>query len=440
MLRFLRDRELRNEPLRIAVIGAGSMGRGVVCQLASTPGMRVSFIADTDLGAAREAARLAGLEVVETRHRTGPLPVRHTRVGADPLALLADEEIALDAVVEATNSIVPAARYCLAAIRRSCHVVLMNAEVDLAFGRLLQAEAATAGVVVTSDAGDQHGVLATMIDEIELWGFEILMAGNIKGFLDRDATPESIGGEAAKRDLNPIQCCAYTDGTKLNVEMALVSNGTGLIPPCPGMRGPRCAHVGEVFTCFDFDTYGETGQVDYVLGAEPGGGVFVVARNDGALPRSYMRYYKMGEGPHYLFYRPYHLCHFETGRAVAKACLNREPILTPRCGRVSDVFAYAKRDLPAGHVFAQAIGGADLYGLIHCAEEADRAGQIPIALLEGHGARAPLLTRRLRKGEPLLRADVTLRDSALLELMLAQEALGSDSGGARHRPALRSRT
>lgn len=52
-----------------------------------------------------------------------------------------------------------------------------------------------------------------MIHEIQLWGFEIIQAGNIKGFLNRHATASELEHEAAKRNLSPIQCCAYTDGT-----------------------------------------------------------------------------------------------------------------------------------------------------------------------------------------------------------------------------------
>ena len=236
----------------------------------------------------------------------------------------------------------------------------MNAEVDLALGPLMQREARRQNVVVTSDGGDQHGVLKRMIDDISLWGFRIVQAGNIKGFLDRYATADSLVEEAAKRYLNPVQCCAYTDGTKLNIEMALVANGLGLIPSTPGMEGPACDDVHEVMERFDFDSYGEQGRVDYILGAEPSGGVYVVAHCDDLLQMQYLDYYKMGDGPYYLFYRPYHLCHLETPRVIAESVLDGEILLQPEFGQITDVLAYAKRSVRSGTRVEHGIGGESI--------------------------------------------------------------------------------
>jgi len=295
--------------------------------------------------------------------------------------------------------------------------------VDLALGPLLHHEAAARGVVGTSDAGDQHGVLMRMIDEIRLWAFRVVMAGNIKGFLDRHATAASLAHEAAVRNLNPVQCCAYTDGTKLGVEMALVSNATGLVPWVPGMEGPPARDVHEVFDKFDFDRYGDQGVVDYILGAEPGGGVFVVGYCDDPLQREYLAYYKMGRGPYYLFYRPYHLCHLETTRAVAMAALRGEVVLAPRHGRVSDVYAVARRDLAVGEEVEHAIGGDHCYGLIERCADADPAGKLPIALLESDGGARPRLKRAVRQDASVTYDDVALPDTELRHLFRQQARL-----------------
>ena len=314
MLKLLHQRE--NNPLRVGLVGAGAMGRGIAWQVSTTPGMVLGFITDIDIDAARKTAELIDLEPVDfDGSQVAELTEKQVLISTDTLGLLKqNDKLKLDAFVEATNAIAGAAEYCLAAIEGGMHVILMNAEVDLVYGPLLNAEAAKKDVIVTSDAGDQHGVIMTMLDEIEMWGFDIIQAGNIKGFLDRYATPESIRFEAEKRNLSPVQCCAYTDGTKLNVEMALISNATGLTPFVDGMEGPACKDVHEVMELFDFDAYNGQGRVDYVLGAEPGGGVYVVGRCDAAFQQPYLEYYKLGEGPYYLFYRPYHLCHLETTR------------------------------------------------------------------------------------------------------------------------------
>lgn len=299
-------------------------------------------------------------------------------------------------------------------------MVLMNAEVDLAMGPLLHRDAALHGQILTSDAGDQHGVLMRMIDEIRMWGFGIVMAGNIKGFLDRYATADSIREEARKRNLNPVQCAAYTDGTKLNIEMALIGNGVGLTPWVPGMEGPPAKHVREVFSLFDFSRYGQTGVVDYLLGAEPDGGVFVIGRCDDPLQASYLKYYKRGRGPFYLFYRPYHLCHLETPYAIASAVLDHQPILWPRYGRLNDVYAHAKRNVSAGERIPVGIGGDAFYGLVEKSSEAGPRGHVPIALLESEDGQMARMKRSVRKDQALDHDDIELPATYLVEAFREQ--------------------
>ncbi len=410
MYEALKARAENGTPIRVGLVGAGSMGLGIAWQIGRTPGMELSFVADRDPAAARKAESVYGKPV---------------RIAADALEPLRDEATPCDVLVEATNCIGRAADYCLAAIERQAHVVLMNAEVDLWFGPLLQAEAARRGVVVTSDAGDQHGVLARMLDEIRMWAFELVQAGNIKGFLDRHATVQALLPEARKRKLNPVQCCAYSDGSKLNIEMALVANGFGLPPLQPGMQGPRCERVEDVLKLFDFDAYGGTGRVDYILGAQPGGGVYVVGRCDDEFQKHYLWYYKLqARHPYYLFYRPYHLCHLETTRAIALAALWGKPVLTPRAGRVADVYAYAKQDLPAGRRIEHGIGSDEVYGMIASAPEADAAGRLPQGALESEdGEPKPRLKRAVRKDAPLGYDDVDLPDTPLRRLFERQEKL-----------------
>lgn len=414
----LQARAKNRQPIRVGLVGAGSMGLGIAWQIGRTPGMELAFVADLDPAAARKAGDLYGKPV---------------RVATDALAALRDKAAPCDVLVEATNCIGQAADYCLEAIARRAHVVLMNAEVDLVLGPLLQAEAARAGVVVTSDAGDQPGVLMRMLDEIRMWAFDLVQAGNIKGFLNRYATAESLALEAKKRNLNPVQCCAYSDGSKLNIEMALVANATGLIPSQPGMQGPRCARVEDVLTLFDFDAYDGVGRVDYILGAQPGGGVYVVGRCDDEFQKHYLWYYKLhGRHPYYLFYRPYHLCHLETPRAIALAALWGKPVMTPRLGRVADVYAYAKQDLPAGRIIGHGIGSDEVYGMIDRAADADAAGRLPQGLLESEsGESKPRLARAVKKDAPLCYDDVELPDSRVRQLFERQRRLPA---GANPRP------
>lgn len=268
-----------------------------------------------------------------------------------------------------------------------------------------------------------------MIMEADLMGFEVVQAGNIKGFLDRRATPASLVVEAAKRRLSPEQCCAYTDGTKLHIEMAVLANGFGYLPPAGGMTGPRALSVHEVPALFDFATYEGIPRVDYILGAEPGGGVYLVVRPKARLSeeqRFYLDYYKLGAGPLYLLYRPYHLCHLETPKAILSA-VRGQPILAPgHSARLlgaeprsvkptCQVFARAKRDLGAGETLQHAIGSETCYGTLDTIE----TPAIPIVLLED----PVIIDRPVACDEFLTSSQLDLPDSDLLRWWRQQEAL-----------------
>ncbi len=390
-----------NSPIKVGVVGTGAMGRGISFQVASHPEMELTWAVDKCLDAAENAVKIAGEGVA----------------GIDLLEALKRNPV--DVLVEATNSIGDAAKYCIAAIESKTHVVLMNAEVDLALRPFLEKKAAEYGVCVTSDAGDQHGVLAVMIEEAIDMGFDIVQAGNVKGFLDRAATPGSIAGEAAKRNLSAEQCCAYTDGTKLHIEMAMLANAFGYLPPAGGMIGPRAGHVNEALKLFDFESYGGTPRIDYLLGAEPGGGVYLVVKPVHELPEEqafYLNYYKLGVGPYYIMYRPYHLCHLETPKAIKLAYTNRG--LLPFTKRTSEVYAYAKRELKVGEKLSHAIGSAEVYGLVEPVQD----NRVPIYLIESPG----VMLKDLAPDAPITWDDVELESSLLLDLWKEQEKLFSN--------------
>lgn len=410
MLEELKQREREGRYIHVGLVGAGAMGLGIAWQVGKTPGMRLSFVADRSKDAALEAKRVYGKDCI---------------VSDDCDALLRDPKILVDVFVESTNSIGAALEYSLAAIRRKAHVVLMNAEVDLIFNAILRSEAEKFNVTVTSDAGDQHGVLARMMEEIEMWGFTLMQAGNIKGFLDRYATTESLRHEAEIRKLSLDQCCAYTDGSKLNIEMAIIGNEFNLTPFVSGMQGPACASVEDAIGLFDFDAYGDRGRVDYILGAKPGGGVYVVGKCDDEFQKHYLWYYKVvSRHPYYLFYRPYHLCHLETTRAIALAALYGKPVLTQRFGRMNDVYAYAKRDIVAGEEIRHGIGNDLVYGMVEESKTADTKQQIPQGVLDS--TEAPTRTRLAtskKKNEPIFWNDVDLPDGPIQKYYREQQLI-----------------
>jgi predicted homoserine dehydrogenase-like protein len=235
---------------------------------------------------------------------------------------------------------------------------------------------------------------------LESWGFELVMAGNMKGFLDRYANPTSIVDEARKRNFDPKMTAGYTDGSKLCIEMSLVANAMGLSAPVTGMVGPRVDHVQQVLDEFDFDAIRRNGPVvDYVLGAQPDGGVFAVGHCDNSYQRSMLSTFKMGSGPFYVFYRPYHLCHVE-GMTAVRGVMRGSPLLQPVHGFRTNVFAHAKKNLHAGECL-DGFGGYACYGLIENCDPTGAMSGLPLGLAED----VPL-TRDIRKDERLAWSDV----------------------------------
>jgi predicted homoserine dehydrogenase-like protein len=369
----------------VAIIGMGAMGKGLFYQCRITPGIECKAIADIKIERAIACAKWLKRDYIIADN----LAAVEEAISRGLLAVCEDGNLVaqaagIDAVVESSNSIIPAGIFSVTALEHHKHLIMMNAEADLIFGPYLLSLAQKNNVVYTSCDGDQHGVIKHLVDDLQLWGFELVIAGNIKGFLDRYSNPTKIIPEADKRNLDYKMATAYTDGTKLCIEMALLANGLGLSTHTPGMHGARTDRVQDVFHLYDFSSLWKEKKplVDYILGAEPGGGVFAIGFCDDDYQQSMLSYYKMGEGPFYLFYRPYHLCHVEAMNCIIDAAQNKHALLQPTYGFRTNVYTYAKRDLRAGEML-DGIGGYNCYGLIENCIENDDNEPLPICLAEG---------------------------------------------------------
>lgn len=401
--------------------GIGAMGRGLAYQLKVTPGTACLGLSDIDAGRAIACATWLGLD-----YRVVSTPAEANAAIADGKVAIANDGAILarcgrgDVVFEASSAIGDAARLVMDALMHDKHVVMMNAEADFAYGPLLANKAEERGLLYSSVDGDQYGVLKRLADQATAWGFDLVMFGNIKGFLDRRGNPHTIAAEADKRNLDHRMCAAYTDGTKLNIEMALIANALGGRPVRAGMLGPRAVNVGEVLNLFPFAELwdGRTPLVDYILGAEPGGGVYLVGHCADPYQRDMLRYYKMGNGPFYLFYRPYHLCHIEAVAAAMEMLRTRVPLMRP-VRYDTEVYAYAKTPLPAG-TRLDGIGGFHCYGLIDSRQPL--GGGLPICL--AHNAR---LVRAKECDEPITMDDVIFDDRRDADLYWASRAVADRS-------------
>ncbi len=354
--------------IRVAVIGIGSIGKGLVYQINATPGMKPVAIADIVLNKAVDCAKWLNLdyEVVNTTDELNRVIERGKLAVTDNGKIITGSGL-VEVLVESSNAVLTGALHALEAIRSHQHVVMMNFEAEMMYGPLLLREAQHEDVVYTCADGDQPTVIKKMIDEIELWGMDIVMAGNIKNFLDRYTDPHKIAPEADKRSLDHKMCSSYTDGTKLCVEMAVLANAINGKTAVPGMFGHRMKSVNEIFNHINFDEVWDREHplVDYVLGSEPKGGVFVVAHTADKFQQYTFNWFPpdVGPGPYYVFSRPYHLGHIEAMQCIAEAYLDHSARLQPVYGMRTNVHSYAKRDLSTGDKL-DGMGGFNTYGLI----------------------------------------------------------------------------
>jgi len=396
--------------IKLGIIGIGAMGKGLLYQASITAGIDTVAVCDIELSRCTDALHWLGLDyrlVSNAAEMAAAIEAGQVAVCADGELLAACS--GLDAVIEASGVIIPAARFAIKALEAKNHLILMNSEIDLIFGPYLKHLAELNRVVCTSCDGDQYGAMKHIIDDLRSWGFELVMAGNIKGFLDRYANPTMIVEEADKRNLDYRACTSYTDGTKLNIEMALIANCIGMQTIRPGMLGPETSHVNEVLQVFDFKHLWQPGRpwVDYILGAEPGGGVFVVGYCDNEYQRDMLKYYKMGDGPYYLFYRHFHICHIEAMATVFDAVRKGTGLMLAECGFRTNVYSYAKKDLETGTIL-DGIGGYSCYGMIENLADNDADPGIPICLAEN-----VVLRRAVKKDEKIRLADVIFDEERL---------------------------
>jgi predicted homoserine dehydrogenase-like protein len=397
----LRRRQAEGRPIRVGLVGCGQMGSGMVHVTSKMAGMDTAALSDIDVNRPLRVLGAMGIpeSAICVTSRLGPAEdaLRKGQCVVTEDALLLPQLEDLDALVEATGMPEVGAQVAWNCIINQKHVVMLNVETDVTVGVFLHRMAQRTGCVYTVASGDEPGVCKMLYDFSRTLGFEVVCLGKGKNNpLDRGATPESCREEAEGRGMNPKMLASFKDGTKTMVEMAAVSNATGLVPDVPGMHGPKVdlEHLAEVFVPQeDGGVLSRRGCVDYSTG-RVAPGVFAIVSTDEPRVRTDMTFVGMGAGPYYLLYRPYHLCNIETPIAVAQAVIYEETTVVPEA-MVSEVVSIAKRDLKADETVGE-IGGPEIYNLIYTYEEAREKRGIPMGLATGGK-----VLRDIPKGEML---------------------------------------
>lgn len=381
----LQQLEADGKAIRIGLVGCGQMGSGLVHVTNQMKGMETRAISDIDINRPLAVLQEMGisesdicitdnLNKAEDALRSGKYLITED-------ALLLTELESIDAVVEATGLSEVGSRVAWNCILNSKHIIMLNVETDVTVGPLLYRQAKKSNCVYTAASGDEPGVCKMLYNFAGMLGFEIVCLGKGKNNpIDYEATPESCREEAESKGMNPQMLSAFKDGSKTMVELAAISNATGLIPDIPGMHGPKVdvPDLNKVFIPREAGgILSRKGCVDYSIG-KVAPGVFVVVTTSDPHIQIDMKFLSMGDGPYYTLYRPYHLCNVETPVSIAEAVLYGESTIISK-KMVSEVVAIAKRNLKAGETVGE-IGSADIYGRTYIFQEARTLKGIPLGI------------------------------------------------------------
>jgi predicted homoserine dehydrogenase-like protein len=416
----LKARAEAGNPIKVGMVGAGFMGRGIANQIMnSVPGMELVAISNRNAEAAQRAYTEAGVTDIKTVSTVAQLEAAIAQnqyaITDDPMLLCQAEGI--DALIEVTGAIEFGAMVIMEAIAHRKHVIMMDAELDGTIGPILKVYADKAGVILSACDGDQPGVEMNLYRFVKSIGLTPLLCGNIKGLQDPYRNPTTQESFAKQWGQKAHMVTSFADGTKISFEQAIVANGTGMRVCKRGMLGyDYRGHVDDLTKKYDIDMLKEWGGiVDYVVGSQPGPGVFVLGTHDDPKQKHYLNLYKLGEGPLYSFYTPYHLCHFEVPLSVARAVLFHDRVLSPLGAPLVDVVATAKIDLKAGETI-DPIGYYMTYGQCENSDVTQAENLLPMGLAEGCR-----LKRDIPKDQVLTYDDVEVPEGRLCDKLRAEQ-------------------
>jgi predicted homoserine dehydrogenase-like protein len=396
-----------SNPVRVGVIGAGEMGTDIVTQLSLMPGMQLAVLAEV-----RESAAIHAIDIAhrprESAQVCSKLGDVEDTIRAGKTAIVTDSSFActaeqVDVIIDATGNPGVGAELAILAMEHRKHVVMMNVEADITIGAYLVEQARRAGVVYTLGAGDEPSSTMEIVNFARSLGYPIIAAGKGKNNpMKFDAVPADYEEEAARRNMNARMLVEFIDGSKTMIEMVALANATGLVPDVPGMHGPD-AGVSDLAQVLcpkeDGGILSKSGVVDYTVGKGVAPGVFVVVKAPHERIHERLRDLKMGPGPYFTFYRPYHLTSLEVPLTAAEAVINKAPLMQSLPQPVAEVATLAKRDLKPGESLGK-IGEDEYRGWTLTVEDARTQNALPLGLAE-----RAVVTQPIKAGELLTYAN-----------------------------------
>ena len=419
----LAKRHAAGNPVRVGLVGAGFMARGIVNQILNyVDGMQVVAIANRTGANAHAVYTAAGASQINSVSNLKDL---EQAIHSGTFAVTEDAELLcqasnIDVILESTGHVEFGAQVTMHAINNGKHVVSMNAELDATVGPLLKVYADKNDVILTGCDGDQPAVQMNLYRFVQSIGLTPLLCGNIKGLQDRYRNPTTQESFAKQWGQTPHMVTSFADGTKISFEQAIVANATNMTIAQRGMLGFESTdHIDDMVDLYDVDQLRELGGiVDYVVGPKPSPGVFIYAAHEqDSVQAHYLDYGKLGKGPLYSFYVPYHLTIFEVPISVARVALCQDVVIAPISKPVVDVVATAKTNLQAGQTI-DGLGGYLTYGLCETATVTHADRLLPMGIAEGC-----VLTKDVNQDEVITLDDVTLpMDNLSVKLRLEQDS------------------
>jgi predicted homoserine dehydrogenase-like protein len=372
---------------RIGVIGTGFISKGLVIEIEKAYGLQVS-------------------RVLTRRNidHCGEYPLN------DRLTNSVDELIEhSDVIVECCGDTIYGTETILRIMEASIPVITINADLQVTTGSYLASKG-----FITEAEGDQPGCLAALRENVISMGFKPLVYGNIKGFLNLNPSKEDMLYWAKKQGLNLGLQVSFTDGTKVQIEQALVANGLGARAAVPGLLGTACEDV-RIGANIQAEYAKDLGYPisDYILSPKSPAGVFIAAEHDDR-HKDYLRYLKLGEGPFYTLYTTFHLCHLEVVKTIRRVLGGGGVLLNNSTNPAVSIASIAKRRLVPGEVIERGVGSFEVRGIAVNMEE--HLSHVPIGLLTNAVIRQPV-----EEGQMLTFRDVDIPDSIALNIWKEME-------------------
>jgi len=338
---------------RVGIVGTGYIARGLTYALRN----------DESLGVSRVLTRRNPEQIKDLAVEKRQITISHKE--------LIDNS---DIIVECSGDPVYATAVVFEAMDAGLKVVTMDSELQITSGSWLSKKG-----LITEAEGDQPGSIASLYKEVVAMGFEPIVLGNIKGFLNRNPVKDEMKYWANRQGISLDQVTSFTDGTKIQIEQTLVANGIGADIAQQGMLGIECIDYqdGAKRLAERADNLGVKIS-DYVLSPKSPAGVFITAKHE-AEQTPFLRYYNLGEGPYYVLTRPFHLCHLEISKTIRQVLRGEGVLLNNGENPQISVATIAKRRLIPGEIVKRGVGSFVVRG--EAVKIAENPQHVPIGLV-----------------------------------------------------------